>query len=336
MSGLNIKNHYIRKVKPFLRTSLVALTLGFLTLGSSSGITAQSDGAMSPSIGISPGIITTSLKVGQTTEKYIEVTNYGKDPIPLSASVINIEGITEDGAPSFTTSPTPRSAAGWVEILEPNVIIATGEHKRVKVLITPAADTAPGGYHAAIIFQAKLPSYYFDLDTNARILPAVSTSLILSIESDTPPSVQDLQIGGLSAPKLVVSSPIPLVSDIKNPTNFFIYSDAKVQLQTLFGGTKDVTEFKNTIIFPTSSRKYIATYDKSLLPGIYTADIQLRQGDKVIVASTRFIAIPWQFIVLVLIAITLAAYFTLRRRFKRAWRILLGKEKAEKSTPVLR
>lgn len=329
------KNSILKSMSSKLKIFLTSVVFGLSLLASWSLANADNTGAMSPSIGIAPGIITTSLKNGQTTEKTIELTNYGRDPIPLSASIVNIAGITDEGAPSFTDKPTPRSASSWIEIPQPDVIVATGEHKKVKILITPPKDAAPGGYHSAIIFQAKLPSYYFDLDTNARILPAVSTSLILSIETDNPPSVQDLRIGNFSTPKLVVSSPIPLLYDVSNPTQFFIYSDAKVQLNTFFGGKKDVSELKNTIVFPDSTRKYIETYDKSLLPGIYTADVQLRQGDKVIVASTKFVALPWQFITLILVIALLLVYLLLRRRFKKAWRVLLGKEKIS-PTRVLR
>lgn len=283
---------------------------------------ASQTGAISPSLSVNPSIVRQTVQPNKVTTIKISLTNSGVDPIPLSAGKLDITGINNQGSPEFSTQIGPRSAATWLTVSPADVILAPSETKQIAVTITPPANIAPGGYQAALIFQANLPSYYFDLDANARILPALATSFILTVPTDNLPTVADLKIESLKLPKVVVSGPVPVVAQVHNPTNFFIFTDGQIGLKPTFGSEQKVTTLDKSIIFPDSTREYVSASSNRLIPSIYTATMSLNQGDKVLVASAKFFALPWSFIVGTILILFVLIFLIARRRLRRAWAVL--------------
>lgn len=291
---------------------------------------------VSPTLSVSPAIVRQNVKSGQTTIVNISITNLGADAIPISSSKINISDISREGAPIFTTQPRPRSAIDWLEIKEPDVIVSSGEKENIEVKVTPPTGAAPGGYLGAVIFQAKLPSYYFDLDANAKVLPALTVSFLLTVEGGSQPSIDSLKISQIQAPRIVTSSPVPIITKIDNPTDYFIFLDGKISLKGNGGQTNTVDDLKSSVIFPNSSRTYVSAYSKNLLPNIYRASIEVKNDDRVLVAGTRFVALPWQYLISLILLIIMLVILLLRRRLKLAWQTLLGRQQTEPKRPIIR
>lgn len=316
-SSLGARSWKCHFVRFSLRSQLKIVLLAILVLAFSVS-SASGQGAISPSLSISPGLIRQTVKPGASAVVKLKISNLGEDPIPLSVSKLNISRISDLGAPEFTTEVTPRSGADWLVVNRPDMIVDAKSDKEIEVTITAPRGTAPGGYSAALVFQARLPSYYFDLDANAHILPALTSSFLITIDSNNPPTVQDLSINSFQAPGVVISTPVPIVTEISNPTSFFIYTDGELVVTPLWGDKKIITKLASSVLMPESSRKYINAYDDTIWPGIYTAKMTLNQGDKVLVASARFVAIPWPFIVIVLLSVLLISGLTIRYRRRRA------------------
>lgn len=287
-------------------------------------------GAISPTISVNPSIIRESAKPGETKTFTLTLANLGTDPIPLSVTNINIAGISDIGTPELTNEVTPRSASDWVKLEKPDFILNATSKQEISVTVEVPKNTAPGGYSTALLFQAKLPSYYFDIDANARILPALSVSVLVSVGTDTLPTISDLKINSLSVPKVVVSGPVSLITEINNPTNYFIYANGELNVRS-YGQNDRVTQLNGSVLMPDSSRKYISAYSGRILPGIYTATMELHQGDKTLIASARFVAVPWQFIVIVLTLLLAILAIKSRRRMKRAWAALASNDSGNKS-----
>lgn len=323
--------------KKLLFLSIVgAISLGFI--GSTK---ASQTGAISPSLAVNPSIIRQVVQPNKASTVQINLTNSGVDPIPLSAGKLDIIGINNQGSPEFSNQIGPRSAATWLKTNPTDIILAPHETKQITVTITPPANAAPGGYQAALIFQANLPSYYFDLDANARILPALATSFILTVPAEQMPTVADLTIEQFKIPKVVVSGPVPVVAQVHNPTNFFIFTDGQINLKPTFGGDQKVTTLNQSIIFPDSTREYVSASSNRLIPSIYTATMSLNQGDKVLVASAKFFALPWSFILSTVIALFLIIFLIARRRLRQAWAVLAhghshNSVNNQKSKPIIR
>lgn len=322
----------MRSRKILLLASL--LLLASPTLPSSS---KAQGGAISPTIGVSPTKVLEVIKPGERKEFVVTLRNYGRDPLPLSGSTQGISTIEETGTPVFSDEITPHSAQDWLQVADVDVIIGPGENQQVRVVANPPPSLKPGSYHAAAIFQARLPSYYFDLDSDTRILPAISILFFLTIESENLPTVEDLKITGIQVPRLVVSTPLSVVAQIQNPSNFYVQADAKATIKGGINRKNDSEDIGRVMILPEGLRRFVSAYDSKLLPGIYTASVELKQGDKVLVASAKFIALPWQFVITTVLVLIVLFALAFRNRFKRALLVLRGKEVARpRSRPTLR
>lgn len=292
----------------FLLSTIVALSLGVTSVAS--------QGAISPTLSISPGLVKQTIKPGEKTVVKIKVTNLGKEPIPLSSSKFSISGINNLGSPEFTAEPRPHSGVEWLTVDSPDLILDASGSREVQVTILAPKSTVPGGYSAALIFQARLPSTYFDENANTRIIPALSTSFLLSVDSTAKPTIESLSISSFQTPKIVVSTPIPLLAEISNPTGFFFFADGNLTLTPTWGEQKMVTQLASSVLMPESSRQYVSAYTGTIWPGIYNAQLSLTQDGKILVASSRFISIPWPFIIimLILIALVISSVFYYRKR----------------------
>ncbi len=304
----------------FLVLTIIASLIGIT-------LPARAQNAISPSLSVNPGLSRETVAPGETKKVEIWLGNLGADPIPLSATTFNIAKISDAGAPEFTRASVKRSASDWLTLDRPDLILAGNSEQKLIATITTPKDAAPGGYSAAIIFQAKLPSYYFDLDANTRILPALSVSFLISVTgSGQIPSTADIKIKSFEVPKVVVSGPVPVVTEVSNPTDYFIYADGDVTIAPAYGDNKTINELSRSVIMPDSSRKYVNAYSDRIWPGVYTATVKLGEGNSALVASAKFVAIPWQFIVIVFTLLIIILALVSRRRLKRAMAALTGKE----------
>ncbi len=309
------------------------LILTLLPLAPASG----QGGAIAPTIGVSPAKFFETVEAGKTRDFKIRLRNLGSDSLPLSASLSDIDGINEDGVPIFASKATKRSATTWIGLAEKDVIVGAGETRVVSFSVNVPADAAPGGYTAAIIFQAQLPSYYFDLDASTRILPAISVLAFFTVPGAGEITVDQVSIERLQVPAIVVSTPISVVASVKNGSNFFVQTDAEARIENVFTKRISTSKLGTVILLPDKTRRFVAAFESSFLPGIYSASVNFKQGDKTLVSAVKFVALPWPFIILVLVVGIAAVGFAGRRRFKHAWAVLRGRELPKaKQRPTLR
>lgn len=296
-------------------------------------------GAISPTIGVTPAKFFETVKAGGATEYTIRIRNLGTDSLPLAASVTDIDDISDEGVPIFAESVAKRSAADWITLGQEDVIVNPGETREVKYGLSVPADAAPGGYTAAIIFQAQLPSYYFDLDASTRVLPAISVLAFFTVAGQGEITVDQVSIEQLRVPPIVVSTPISVVANVKNGSNFFVQTDAEATIQNVVTKRISSSKLGTVILLPEKSRRFVAAFENSFLPGLYSASINFKQGDKTLVGAVKFVAIPWPFIIVVLLLAIVALGFAGRRRFKHAWAVLRGRDLPQQTRtrkPIIR
>jgi hypothetical protein len=289
------------------------------------GVRAQG-GAIAPTIGVTPAKFFETVQAGKAFDYTIKLRNLGSDSLPLAASVTDIDDISEEGVPIFAESVAKRSAAEWITLGQEDVIVNPGETREVKYNLTVPSDAAPGGYTAAIIFQAQLPSYYFDLDASTRVLPAVSVLAFFTVAGQGEITVDQVSIEQLRVPPIVVSTPISVIANVKNGSNFFVQTDAEATIQNVVTKRISSSKLGTVILLPEKSRRFVAAFENSFLPGIYSASINFKQGDKTLVGAVKFVAIPWPFIIVILLLGIFALGIAGRRRFKHAWAVLRGKD----------
>ncbi|QQG49937.1 MAG: hypothetical protein HZB70_04030 [Candidatus Berkelbacteria bacterium] len=320
-------------MKKLILTTLLLLLLPVVPTALAQG------GAISPTIGVTPAKLFETVTPEKKQQFTIKLRNLGIDPLPLTASTTDVDGITDEGIPVFSEAVAPRSASSWIALSSTDVIVSPGETKELALSVTPPKDAAPGGYTAAIIFQAQLPSYYFDLDASARILPAISVLAFFTIPGSGEIQVDKVSLESLKVPRIVVSTPLSVVADVKNDSNFFVQADAQATITNVISKKAKTSKIGSIILLPEKSRKFITAFEEAIWPGVYTATINFTQGDKVLVGSAKFVALPWAFIILLALLAFLALGFAGRRRVRHAWLVLRGKEHelaATKKRPTLR
>jgi|GEM_PF-1763085 len=312
------------KLKILLPVLLVFISV-FLIFGLWSLVSAQG-GAISPTIGVSPAKFFESITPGEPKTFKVKLRNLGTDPLPLAASVTDIDDINDDGIPIFAEETSRRSASDWLKLAESDLIISPGEVREISFTITAPETTAPGGYTAAIIFQAQLPSYYFDLDASTRILPAISVLGFFTVTGVGEITVDQVELGRVRVAPIVISSPISMVAEVSNRSNFFVQTDTEATVKNLLTKTSFNHKLGTVILLPEKNRKFVTAFENQLLPGLYSAAISFKQGDKILVGSVKFVSLPWYFIILVLLAALVGISLALRRRLGRAWLVLRGRE----------
>ena len=280
-------------------------------------LSALGQGAISPTLSISPPLVRQTIKPGEKGAVRLKIANLGQNPIPLSVTKFSISGISNIGSPEFTAEARPHSAVEWLELDKTDLIVSALGSQEVGVTIKVPEGTNPGGYSAALIFQARLPADYFDQDANTKIIPALSTSFLISVDGGTPPSIDSLSISSFRMPKIIVSAPIPFIAEISNPTGFFFFTDGKLTLTPTWGEQKTVTQLAGSVLMPQSSRQYTTAYSGEIWPGIYNAEFSINQDGKVLIASSRFVSIPWPFLIVIACLLLVIGGLTIRYRRRR-------------------
>lgn len=286
---------------------------------------AKGQGAISPTLSINPGSKILTVKPGEEVETSVTLANLGKDPVPLGVGMMNMIGLREDSAPELTTAVTPRSANEWVAVDPVELIVEPGEKQNVTIKLTPPKDITPGGYSSVIVFQAKLPSFYFDLDASIRALPALTVTLLINVGAGDFPTAHEVKISSLETPRIVLSAPVPFVLELTNPTGYFIFTNGKLNLDPAFGEAQAISELTGSVLLPESTRRYVSAYTDRLWPGVYKANFTIEQLDSKIASTARFTVLPWPFLLGFIGLLCAALFLTARRRFKLAWKVLVGK-----------
>ncbi|MEX1051797.1 MAG: hypothetical protein WEC83_00180, partial [Patescibacteria group bacterium] len=127
------------------KLSLLLATFTFFFATCYLPLATSAQGAISPTIGVSPAKFFETITPGKAHQFTTKLRNLGTDPIPLSASVTDIDGISDEGVPIFAETVAKRSAADWLELESTDVIVAPGETEEVSFTVTPPKDAAPGG-----------------------------------------------------------------------------------------------------------------------------------------------------------------------------------------------
>ena len=110
--------------------------------------------AAQTSVEVSPLRIELAAGPGSTTTQGITVTNAGKDPIRVRATVTDWD-LAKDGAPQFESAVEggPYSATSWVRVAPPEQVVEPGKETIVRVSLSVPGNIQPGGYRTGVLFE---------------------------------------------------------------------------------------------------------------------------------------------------------------------------------------
>jgi P pilus assembly chaperone PapD len=113
-----------------------------------------SPAAAQVSLEVAPLRVELAAGPGSTTTQPITLTNAGKDPMRVRATLTDWD-LSRDGAPQFEGSIKggPFSATSWIRIAPPEMVIEPGMQMAVRFSLAVPAGVQPGGYRTGVLFE---------------------------------------------------------------------------------------------------------------------------------------------------------------------------------------
>ena len=106
------------------------------------------------SVEVSPLRVELQTTPGGTTTQAVTLDNSGKEAVRVRARVTDWD-LSRDGTPQFegVAENGPFSAANWLRLAPPEIVIDPGKSGIVRFNMTVPAEVAPAGYRAGILFE---------------------------------------------------------------------------------------------------------------------------------------------------------------------------------------
>ncbi|MFQ6084528.1 MAG: hypothetical protein ACE5WD_14395 [Candidatus Aminicenantia bacterium] len=240
---------------------------------------------MSPRLGISPHTFELQVLPGEVIEQKIKIFNQSEVPIPMTTRVTDFTAEEESGQMIFDeVSQDPSFASRfWFKIENPDFILDPGEVEKVRFQIQVPDNAEPGGHYAVMIFEPKLPSFYFEEKAMVRNIPEIGVLFLFSVKKFTlePEAEQKLEVVEFSVPKekrlvrlenfisgitasvaqaasvsIVENPPSKFILRIKNNDIYHIKPFGKVLIYNISGKRVGESEVPQRTILPGKIRSF--------------------------------------------------------------------------------
>ena len=255
------------------------------------GLPAQ---ALKLGLSINPQIFEMDVFPGETISQKITIGNLSEVSLPIIVRVVDFTAEEDSGEMIFDEASQDPSVASrkWFEIENPNLILEPGERRKVLFSINVPKNAEPRGYYSVMIFEPRLPSYYFEemreatgevIPVQPRAIPMVGVLFLTSIKTFIlePEVGQKLEVVEFSVPKeerlvtlenfalklirsvaqaaqitITEKSPQNFILRIKNNDIYHIKPYGKVLIYNWFGKKVGETEIPQRTILPGKIRSF--------------------------------------------------------------------------------
>jgi len=255
-------------------------------------------------LSVAPEIFELKVKRGDELSKKIKILNQSGVPVPIEASATNFGAEENSGTITFFEEPVERvgkeddisfSPRKWINIENPNFILDSKETEGVDLFIKIPENAEPGGHYAVILFEPKLPSYYFEPGAALKTIPKIGVLILFSVEvegvkrAETPLVISEFiipeefhlqrlenllaDISGLFQKaqaenrelfSIVEKSELPFSLGIKNEDIIHIKPEGRLSILNSKGKTVGETEIKETTVLPGRTRKFPIEFKPNL------------------------------------------------------------------------
>jgi len=255
-------------------------------------------------LSVAPEIFKLELKKGEVLSKKIKIFNQSSLPIPIEATVTNFGAEENSGTITFFEEPAKRGGEEddisfnprkWIDIENPNFILESEELYEVFLKINIPENAEPGGHYAVILFEPKLPSYYFEPGAALKTIPKIGVLILFSVEvegvkrAEKPLVISEFiipekfrlqrlenllaNVSGLFQKaqaenrelfSIVEKSELPFSLGIKNEDIVHIKPEGKLSIINSNGKIVGETEIKETTVLPGKTRKFPVEFKPNL------------------------------------------------------------------------
>jgi hypothetical protein len=216
---------------------------------------------------------------GSTTTQGITVTNAGKDPVRVRATLTDWD-LSKDGAPQFEAAVEngPFSATAWVRVAPPEQVIEPGKDATVRYSLSVPANVQPGGYRTGILFEFG-PASGDPVGRGREVLfkSRIATLIYVNIgQPQVAAELTDLRTRTLGQQTLIVAT-------VKNTSRRYVRTKGTLVVHDA-GGTivREVT-VPDVPLLPESEREVAMVVvdpekKQTLAPGDYRIEVRLDVG----------------------------------------------------------
>lgn len=269
-----------------IQFSLVVICFLLLGVGFVQSVGAQE---VIPRIGVSPHTFDLQVLPGEVIEQKIKIFNQSEFPIPITARATDFTAEDETGQMLFDESSQDISFASrfWFKIENPDFILDPGEIEEVRFQIEVPDNAEPGGHYAVILFEPRLPSFYFKEEAIVRNIPEIGVLFLTSVKKFTlePESGRKLEIVefslskekrlvglenfisrftaaiiGITDVKIVESSHLNFILRIKNNDIYHIKPSGRILIYNSFNKKVGDIKVPKRTILPGKSRVFPAEF----------------------------------------------------------------------------
>jgi hypothetical protein len=123
------------------------------------------------------------LSPGEVYQGIIKLGNRSELALPISARIVNFGAEEDTGEMIFkdTTSLTESSNL-WFSFQNPDVILEPGETREIKFTITVPSEAEFGGFYSFLMFEPRMPDFYF-AEGKPRAIPIIGIPFLIAVQS---------------------------------------------------------------------------------------------------------------------------------------------------------
>ena len=290
-------------------------------------------------ISVSPLIVELKADPGQTVSETVKV-NIGKDNIgsKISTKVKDFYYDENDElqflTPEEEEDPELKQFAlkSWLSVDNEISFDGTTE-KEIPVTIKVPKDAVPGGRYGMVLFSKSANQTSESGGASVGIGGQVGVMILVTVNgkfSSGGDLSEGLKSGRLSeggktfdpssffvGGSLFKNGPIDFRFRYLNNSATHVVPKGSIAVRNIFGGLVGKFDIQGKRVFPGVSRSIYGTLDKDFLFGIYTANLEITDGDgKAHTSSTFFIGFPLKLVtIIILFIVSILMFFKYYNRW---------------------
>ena len=242
-------------------------------------------------LSVSPELFEKQVKRGDKLYEKIKIYNQSEVPVPVEAKITNFGAQEESGTITFgeVKNDISYDPKQWIKIDNPNFILDPGEIEAVNFQVQIPQNAEPGGHYAVVLFEPKLPSFYFE-EGQPKAIPIIGVLFLFSVETEglsrqgEPLTVIDFSIPGklrlkklenlfgllsearAAEKKTIITETgyLPFSLKIRNNDIYHIRPSGTLSILNTRGELIGESEIKETTILPGKTRAFPVDFKPDL------------------------------------------------------------------------
>ncbi len=250
--------------------------------------------ASESALSVAPAILESILDSKVPTKLEVSLQNNTNFPLPIKGSVnafLSSEAILD------SINPETFNASAWFQLEPADFILQPNEVKKIRITITPPANSEPGGHYATIFFQPLIPQEAISQSTTIS-LARVGILTFLVIPGDIKESLLHKKLTGNPWQSF---GPVTFTNELENNGAVHLLPLSTLTIKNIFRQAVVELKASPSIILPGTLKSQTFTWDTYLGFGRYTAQVTTSYGTdhpSLTSPEVSFWLIPWPLILL--------------------------------------